>query len=228
MDTTQALKDRLDKAFATSWGESKPILGGALNIAKNIPAAPVRLGASLYDLPSQVRGNQPMQPFTVPGLGQQKTYARQFVDETPTKGAWSAGIGAASQGILDAAATGQLAQSGADIAQAGYQRVQGMSPLARQSGGIQLFGENVQPPIHHSNVFPTIPSLDKIHPTVAPNPTSVEHIIENQGGWKPGLRQVFDTALIHKDKAAVEQLLPQVPIDYLVHLKQVIQTILKQ
>ena len=42
----------------------------------------------------------------------------------------------------------------------------------------------------------------------------IESIIESQGGWKPGLREIFDTALLHKDKATLLKLLPEVPESY--------------
>lgn len=43
---------------------------------------------------------------------------------------------------------------------------------------------------------------------------SVEQIIEQAGGWKPGMRAEFDTALFNKDAKKVAELLPQVPEEY--------------
>jgi hypothetical protein len=41
-----------------------------------------------------------------------------------------------------------------------------------------------------------------------------EAIIEKAGGWTKGLREQFDTALLTKDKATIQKLLPDVPKEY--------------
>lgn len=43
---------------------------------------------------------------------------------------------------------------------------------------------------------------------------TVEQIIESQGGWKPGTKVEFDTALAHKDAATIQKMLPDVPKEY--------------
>ena len=43
---------------------------------------------------------------------------------------------------------------------------------------------------------------------------SMETIIEQGTGWKPGMRAVFDTALRNKDAATITKMLPEVPKEY--------------
>lgn len=62
----------------------------------------------------------------------------------------------------------------------------------------------------------------------APLAGSVEQTIEQAGGWAPGARQVFDTALLHGDKAAIIKLLPTVPQAYKATFAQKIMDILSK
>lgn len=43
---------------------------------------------------------------------------------------------------------------------------------------------------------------------------SVEGVIEGVEGWKPGMRQMFDSALMRGDKETVRKMLPQIPAEY--------------
>lgn len=64
---------------------------------------------------------------------------------------------------------------------------------------------------------------------VAPTPPmdgSIEQIIEKQGGWQPGMRQQFDTAMFNKDPVAVKALLPSVPPSYAARFADMISNIL--
>lgn len=70
-------------------------------------------------------------------------------------------------------------------------------------------------------------STPSTNPT-APMQGSTEQIIESAGGWKPGMRQVFDTALLRGDKAEVIKLLPQVPAAYKATFAQKIIDILSK
>lgn len=46
-------------------------------------------------------------------------------------------------------------------------------------------------------------------------PQDLEQVVEQAGGWQtPGMKQEFDTALLMKDAAKVQELLPQVPEAY--------------
>lgn len=90
--------------------------GAAFNTAKGIAQtaakAPFRLSQVPEDIVRGVQGQEPTQPFNVPLLGEVKSYARQAVDDTPEMGAFPAGLKAVSEGVLDAAGMGQVAQSG--------------------------------------------------------------------------------------------------------------------
>lgn len=43
---------------------------------------------------------------------------------------------------------------------------------------------------------------------------TIEQIIEQKGGWKPGMRATFDKALFEKNAMEVKRLLPEVPAEY--------------
>lgn len=88
----------------------KQLFKTGAGVAKSIVSSPIRVGASLADLPNQVRGKEPRQSFNVPILGEQKTYARQYVDRAPEIGGLAAGLEAGSQGILDVATLASLAK----------------------------------------------------------------------------------------------------------------------
>lgn len=45
-------------------------------------------------------------------------------------------------------------------------------------------------------------------------PGNIESIIEQSGGWKPGMRVKFDTALYKEDAKTIKALLPEVPKEY--------------
>lgn len=78
----------------------------AIGLAK----APFRIGQTFADLPGQIAGGEPSEGFDMPGLGKIQGYGRQVVEEAPKKGLASAAVGAASEGILDAAILGGVAQ----------------------------------------------------------------------------------------------------------------------
>lgn len=56
------------------------------------------------------------------------------------------------------------------------------------------------------------PQMNTITP---PKAGSIEALGEQVGGWKPGMKKAFDTALLHGDVNAVKQMIPDVPPDYL-------------
>jgi hypothetical protein len=62
----------------------------------------------------------------------------------------------------------------------------------------------------------------------APPVGSFEQIQESGSGWKPGMREVFDTALLGGNKAEVLRLLPQVPAAYKATFAQKIIDILSK
>lgn len=57
---------------------------------------------------------------------------------------------------------------------------------------------------------------------------SILQISEEGGGWKPGREQEFNTALFHKDKATIEQLLPEVPAQYKAKFANEINAVLNE
>jgi hypothetical protein len=63
--------------------------------------------------------------------------------------------------------------------------------------------------------------------TAAKASPTIEQIIEKTNGWQPGLRKVFDTALMHNDAATIKNLLPQIPPDYVSRFAPIIQSVLK-
>lgn len=59
--------------------------------------------------------------------------------------------------------------------------------------------------------------------------SSIERILERHEGWKqPGMKKVFDTALLHKDSDSVRSLLPSVPSGYKKTFSQNISKILEE
>lgn len=58
------------------------------------------------------------------------------------------------------------------------------------------------------------PGMADLGAAVGPTNPSIEQIIEQKGGWQPGMRQAFDTALMNKDANTIRSLLPQVPPEY--------------
>ncbi|MBZ5529741.1 MAG: hypothetical protein LAN71_17830 [Acidobacteriia bacterium] len=56
---------------------------------------------------------------------------------------------------------------------------------------------------------------------------SVEQIAESGGGWQSGTKAIFDNALLHGDKAAVQRLLPFVPQNYQARFATEINNLLK-
>lgn len=59
-----------------------------------------------------------------------------------------------------------------------------------------------------------------------PKAGSVESLGEQAGGWKAGMKQTFDTALNTKDATLVQQLLPEVPPEYLLRFSKEINKLL--
>src|SRR3990167_2276956 len=55
---------------------------------------------------------------------------------------------------------------------------------------------------------------------------TIEQIIEKTGGWEPGMRVKFDTALLKKNTEEIKRLLPKVPQEYLTRFKDQISKIL--
>lgn len=68
----------------------------------------------------------------------------------------------------------------------------------------------------------------KVDTMALPKEGSTEALIEQAGGWKPGTRKIFDTALLNADKEAVLRLLPMVPNDYKITFAQKIFDILSK
>jgi len=84
-------------------------------VGRQIALTPVRVGASLAEIPRIYSGGEPLEPFNVPFLGQAETYARNSVDTAESMGggplAVATGIvGAGSRAIGDIATLGGLAQ----------------------------------------------------------------------------------------------------------------------
>lgn len=75
---------------------------------------------------------------------------------------------------------------------------------------------------------PLAQGVDPSKTPVAPRAGSIEQAIEQAGGWKPGMRQVFDTALLREDAAALRQLLPDAPPDYVATFANKITKILSK
>ena len=63
--------------------------------------------------------------------------------------------------------------------------------------------------------------------TINPQKDTIEQIIEKSGGWKPGTRVKFDTALINKDVKTIKALLPEVPKEYVKRFSKEISDVLK-
>lgn len=59
-----------------------------------------------------------------------------------------------------------------------------------------------------------------------PRRGSVENIIEKKSGWKAGMKQLFDTALLHKDKETIKRMLADVPYSYRILFADKIRSIL--
>lgn len=75
------------------------IMNQAKGIGRSLALAPIRVGASLAEIPNDYMGKQPFQPFDVPGLGKTSTYARESVD---TQNQMGGGPLATATGILSA------------------------------------------------------------------------------------------------------------------------------
>jgi hypothetical protein len=58
------------------------------------------------------------------------------------------------------------------------------------------------------------------------NKLTPEQIIDKADGWKPGIKEKFDTALANKDAKIVKKLLPQVPEEYQKRFAEEIKAIL--
>jgi hypothetical protein len=52
------------------------------------------------------------------------------------------------------------------------------------------------------------------NPVLNPIKGSIEQITESAGGWQPGMRKVFDQAMMRGDVQTVKKLLPQIPTEY--------------
>lgn len=67
--------------------------------------------------------------------------------------------------------------------------------------------------------------LDQISQKVSilPQQGSTEQIQESAGGWAPGSREKFDTALLRKNADQVKELLPTVPPEYQIRFQKEIQ-----
>lgn len=68
------------------------------------------------------------------------------------------------------------------------------------------------------------------NPSAFRNPNvggSLESMAERAGGWQPGMRAQFDTALLTKDSNVLAKLLPMVPVEYKARFATEIANILK-
>lgn len=105
-----------------SYGDLANKTGRVLkNIGRDAALAPIRVGASLAEIPNDLSGKAPFQSFDVPVLGKTSTYARQSVDTAEAGGntpmAVTAGIlGASGNAILDTIGVGKAAQAGVNAA----------------------------------------------------------------------------------------------------------------
>ena len=152
--------------------EAVPQLG---QVAQEFTKFPVSAAMIPADLVSNIVTGKPLPPLSVPGLGEAKSYSRRALDyqKEPGYTPLTAGVRAASEGILDVASLGQVFQS----AGIGTQNVRDLLKSKPPAG-------------------------------------TVEQVIESQGGWKPGTKVQFDTALGKKDAATIQKLLPDVPKEY--------------
>lgn len=100
------------KATAKEFGKNtKKGLDVWKNTAQNLAKVPIRVGASLADVPRTVMGQDPLKPFNVPGLGMVKTHARNAVDRAGSMGARASALRAGSEAILDVASMGAISQA---------------------------------------------------------------------------------------------------------------------
>jgi hypothetical protein len=90
---------------------TKAGIGYGIAGLQGVAKTPIKIGASLADLPSIVQGKNPAQPFNVPGLGSVSTYARDAVDGSAKDGYVASALKAGSQGILDTALLGGVTQA---------------------------------------------------------------------------------------------------------------------
>lgn len=115
-------------------------LGYVGQTAQGIGQIPIRIGASLADVPRTIAGQQPLKPFNVAGLGSISTYARQAVDQqnNPQSAFYNkpilSAVNAGSKGVLDASLLGLGAQTALNTPQ---------SPLynPHQGSGMDVFQE---------------------------------------------------------------------------------------
>jgi len=106
---SQNMRDRLSQGmsnYASTWDM-------AGNVARETVKAPLRVGGAMVDVGRQAMGQQPLPRTNIPGLGEFATPARNTYDESmqtndPMQLA-SIGLKNASGGIMDAAATGGMA-----------------------------------------------------------------------------------------------------------------------
>lgn len=78
-----------------------------------------------------------------------------------------------------------------------------------------------------NNTIDSNPITDGVNSQV-PMEGSIEAMSEAAGGWQPGLKKIFDTALAHKDVAKITELLPQIPAEYANRFAQDIAKILNK
>jgi hypothetical protein len=109
LSSSQNMRDKLSQGmsnYASTWDMSK-------NVLQETAKAPLRVGGAMVDVGRQAMGQQPLPRTNIPGLGEFATPARNTYDESmqtndPMQLA-SIGLKNASGGILDAAATGGMA-----------------------------------------------------------------------------------------------------------------------
>lgn len=119
-------------------------------------------------------------------------------------------------------APGLVAQMGKGSIQKALKTIKG------QKGAVELpnpFAKGMDlPPAKPTS---KILKLKSVHPKegIYKNPAKIgsETLIEQSGGWKPGLREQFDMALFNKDSKAVKAMLPDVPAEYRAKFSQEIQ-----
>ena len=107
---SQNMRDRLSQGmsnYASTWDM-------AGNVARETVKAPLRVGGAMVDVGRQAMGQQPLPRTEMPVLGEFATPARQYLEKEQEYqgqdfGRTRAGLEAVSGGIMDAAATGGMA-----------------------------------------------------------------------------------------------------------------------
>ena len=172
------------KYFPEEFG--KNLVQTGKNIGQGIGKAVITSGSWPLDIASNIKGEEPMQPVDVPGIGEVKTMAREALD-IATK--------------------------------------HGFSKLGMAEGTVKALTDFVTGTASATSLY----ELAKHGLTSIINkPQTIEQISEKAGGWNPGDKVKFDTALHTGDAKTVRKMLPQVPKKYLIDFMSKIKDIVTQ